>query len=81
MLMAGCGNTLLAFGHDRGGYDGVGVGGNYYYGARAGVFGRSVLSWSHDYDDDRGFRAMAYPKPKVKTRYKLTANGGGGHAS
>lgn len=62
----------------------VGVGGCYSYGSDAGVFSRNHygnnVNWTNSYDY-YGFRAMAYPNPKVKTRYKLTANGGGGHAS
>ena len=77
------GNNSNEFGTDyrgRGGDSGVVVGGHYGDGAGAGVFGRSYLSWTGG-SDGRGFRAMAYPNPKVKTRYKLTANGGGGHTS
>ena len=62
----------------------VGVGGCYSYDSDAGVFSRNHygnnVNWTNSYDY-YGFRAMAYPNPKVKTRYKLTANGGGGHAS
>lgn len=43
----------------------------------AGIFARYTLDWDH-VASHWGFRAMAYPNPKVKTRYKLTANGGGG---
>ena len=74
------GNNSNEFGtdyHYRGGDYGVGVGGYYSSGAAAGVFGRDDLSWTYSIGD-LGFRAMAYPNPKVKTRYKLTANGGGG---
>lgn len=66
--------------HYCGSSNGVVVGGDYDDGAGAGVFGRDGLSWAYG-GADRGLRAMAYPNPKVKTRYKLTANGGGGHAS
>lgn len=56
------------------------VGGGYDSATSAGVFFRDDRDWGYPYSYC-GFRAMAYPNPKVKTRYKLTANGGGGVAS
>lgn len=62
-------------------YSAVGVGGSYNGGSSSGVFSRSInvryADWTYSYNY-YGLRAMAYPNPKVKTRYKLTANGGGG---
>ena len=58
----------------------VTVGGKYSDNNNAGIFNRSNTTWT-SVNSYHGFRAMAYPNPKVKTRYKLTANGGGGHAS
>ena len=56
------------------------VGGSHMEDTRAGIFYRGIDFWFSN-TARGGFRAMAYPNPKVKTRYKLTANGGGGHAS
>ena len=53
------------------------VGGSHMEDTRAGIFYRGIDFWFNNNPRD-GFRAMAYPNPKVKTRYKLTANGGGG---
>ena len=58
-------------------YSAIVIGGNYYNGAGAGVFARGHNGWNNT-PADSCLRAMAYPNPKVKTRYKLTANGGGG---
>lgn len=62
------------------GYSAVLVVGYYNYSSYAGVFSRFIMDWTGS-TANYGFRAMAYPNPKVKTRYKLTANGGGGGAT